>query len=293
MEFFDPKTEVLRFQFTSHGLKELSQGRFQPEMFLPQDDGVEYSPSLPRDEFLDALRGCVFIKGNKLPPELDSEDSGQIWHHSTVYEVQEDSEEENLVRSSLHARVHGTSVLSASAALGTIQVGLEPVFVFKSQEIPLSDIPNESDNQETDIIRVDGKYFHFQNGHLLIDITEGGTPSGYENFECFLYEVVDNEEVPVYLFGKEKQGALFVPQDEIPATSEDVLVLCDGDIPADILCEAKNKLYIGDSSNVFLVDDGVVSGETAGKSCRVISESKPMVYYGRNEGELGDGCRNV
>ena len=294
MEFFNPQTEVLRFQFTSYGLEELSKGKFDPSIFIAFDDGVVYDSSLSEEEFLEDVRlNRVFVKTNKLPYELEATEPGQdSTTQNVVYSVREELEgEDNLARSSFHVRISGTEIASSTQDIGGISLTLEPLFALKSGEIPLSEIENRSETETTNLCLVDGKYFMFENGHILVDVSEGGTIPQPENFECFLYELIDGEEIRVDLQGNISSGDIFEPKEEI-TTFRDVQILCDDEIPDEILCAAKASMFAGDQSNVFLVDGGVVSSETAGKSCKLEVGTKPAVYFGRNEGVLGDGCRN-
>lgn len=294
MEFFNPKTEVLRFQFTSYGLEELSKGKFDPESFVALDEGVAYDPTLSEEEFLEEIRqNRVFIKTNKVPFELAESEIGQAENAACVaYPVREELDGlTNLSRSSFHIRTTGTDVVSATKDEGGLEVTLDPLFILKSAEIPASEIPNRSEEEASDIYFVGGKYFSFKNGHILLDLSEGGTIPQPENFECFLYELIDGEEVRIDLKGELSQRDLYVPREKQQNDFE-VKVLCDEEIPDEILCAAKSTMYSGNQTNVFLVDDGVVSSESFGKTCKVSSASKPVVYFGRDEGELGDGCRN-
>lgn len=295
MEFFDPKKEVLRFQFTSYGLAELSKGIFDPQLFVAHDDAIVYSPSLGQEDFLEELRtNMVFVKTNKLPFELEIDELGaENGAQFVAYPVREelDEENDNLARSSFHTRVIGTKVTSAAETSGGVSLETEPVFVLRSEEIPQSEIPNES-GDDNSIIRVAGKYYKFVNGYLLLDVVEGGTETELENFECFLYEVIDGEEIEINLNGIQNDKDVFVPGAEVVRADGDVDVLCDGEISSNILCALKSSIYVGDASNVFILDDGAVSNETFGKSCRVSSVNQPVVYVKRNEGEVGDGCRD-
>lgn len=295
MEFFDPKKEVLRFQFTSYGLAELSRGIFDPQLFVAHDDAIVYSPSLGQEDFLEELRtNMVFVKTNKLPFELEIDELGaENGAQFVAYPVREELDEanDNLARSSFHARVIGTKVTSASETAGGVSLETEPVFVLRSEEIPQSEIPNESGDDDS-IVRVGGKYYKFVNGYLLLDVVEGGTETELENFECFLYEVVDGEEIEINLNGMQNDKDVFVPGVEMARADGDIDILCDGEIPNSILCSMKSSIYAGDKSNVFVVDDGVVSDETSGRTCKVSVANHPVVYIKRNEGELGDGCRD-
>lgn len=295
MEFFDPKKEVLRFQFTSYGLAELSKGIFDPQLFVAHDDAIVYSPSLGQEDFLEELRtNMVFIKTNKLPFELEIDELGaENGAQFVAYPVREELDEanDNLARSSFHARVIGTKVAAASETSGGVSLETEPVFVLRSEEIPQSEIPNESGDDDS-VVRVGGKYYKFVNGYLLLDVVEGGTETEIENFECFLYEVIDGEEIEINLNGMQNDKDVFVPGVEMARADGDIDILCDGEIPNSILCSMKSSIYAGDKSNVFVVDDGVVSDETSGRTCKVSVANHPVVYIKRNEGELGDGCRD-
>jgi len=293
VEFFNPKTEILRFQFTSYGLEELSKGKFEPTLFVAHDEGVLYDQTLSEEEFLEDVRtNQVFVKTNKLFYELEDVEVGQeAVTESVAYQVREELEDDiNLAKSSFHIRVSGTDVIAATQSNDGIAITADDVFVLKSEEIPLSEIPNKSETETTNLRLVDGKYFMFENGNMLLDVIEGGTTTQPENFECFLYELVEGEEVRVDLKGEERESNIFSMSDTEPKFWE-VQILCDEEIPDEILCKAKSAMYAGDSSNIFLTDDGVVSNETLGKTCRMTVSTKPAVYFGRKEGELGDGCR--
>ncbi len=287
MEFFNPKTETVRFQFSSFGLKELSRGMFQPAFFVPMDDGVLYEDGETRQEFLERIRSFAFVKSNKQHHSL-CEESAAV--RSVAYRVREEkSGTLNTARSSIQIYVQGAEVLSAAEVDGVVNVDLDDVFVLRSGSIPLENIPNES-NSDPLLVCESGEYFRFKNGHLLLDVAEFGVEGFSENFWCELYEVVDEEDVAVDLKNQLETSGTFTPSREVTSVVAPVDVLCDWEIPGEILCAAKSVRYAGDAQNVFVLDDGMVSDETTGKTCVITTSSAPTVYTKIEDGGVGNGC---
>lgn len=288
MEFFNPKNEVVRFQFSSFGLEELSRGKFEPEFFVPMDEGVFYEQSSSKDELIEYIRPKVFIKSNKLHDELLECDAPL---QDVVYSVREVLDGvDNTARSSAMVYVHGVEVLSSSKSeSGGVDVELDDVFVFRSSAIPQEEIPNRS-NDDPLLVCKNGEYFRFSNGLLLVDIVEGGVEEKTDNFWCELYEVVEGEDVRVDLKKPVAESLVYVPRSVDREKLVPVDVLCDWEIPAEILCMAKNIRYSGDAQNIFILDDGMVSDETAGKSCVWTTASLPVVYSGTTTGGVGNEC---
>lgn len=290
MEFFNPKEEVIRFQFTEYGKQRASEGFFEPEHFVPRDLKVLYDRAKTEEEFLSFVQEeYPIIKKNDI--EFGVFDEENLDSSFSVCSILEDLDEEGLNLESPRGQVSvgGVLVYSSDKTKEGIDIQLEDLFLFK-KEIRQEEIPNESEMEDTNIRRIDGKYYEIRDGEIFLDVLEDGVDFNRENFDVFLYEVVENRLENIFLYGKTKNKEIFEEEKIIEEAHGEISVLVDYEIDKSLLCKYKEVSKDNNKDNIYFIDDGLLYVGDGGVVCEDKAKKKPFVYFNRKEGILGDGC---
>lgn len=290
MEFFNPKEEVIRFQFTEYGKQRASEGFFEPEHFVPRDLKVLYDRAKTEEEFLSFVQEeYPIIKKNDI--EFGIFDEEDLDSSFSVCSILEDLNEEGLNLESPRGQVSvgGVLVYSSDKTKEGIDVQLEDLFLFK-KEIQQEEVPNESEIDNTNIRRIDGKYYEIKDGEIFLDVLEDGVDFNRENFDVFLYEVIENRLENVFLGGKIQNKEIFEEEETREDNHGEISVFVDYEIDKSILCKYKDISKENNKDNIYFVDDGILYVGDGGAVCDDKARKKPLVYFNRKEGFLGDGC---
>lgn len=290
MEFFNPKEEVVRFQFTEYGKQRASEGFFEPKSFVPRDLKVLYDRTKTEEEFLSVVQEeYPIIKNNDV--EFGVFDEEDLDSSFSVCSILEDLDENglNLESPCGQVSVGGVLVYSSEKTKEGIDIQLEDLFVLK-KEISQEEVLNESEVYDSSFRRIGGKYYEIKENEIFLDVLEDGVEFSRENFDVFLYEVVEDRLETVFLGGLEKNKEVFEENEFAVEEQNEINIFVDFEVDSSVLCKYKDISKNNNKDNVYFVDDGLLYVGDGGVVCEERAKKKPFVYFNRKEGILGDGC---